>query len=118
MPEFASVVPTRSVARTVIADLPASGFDYGPTFQGIERLWRGDREMLAEIHAPSGVQRARSRLSIASRSPGRLLPDLDARSCLDQRPQSVKGEIFVPVKIERIRFHAAPPTRAVRLHAS
>ena len=55
MPEFASVVPTRSIARSATADLLTSGYYYGPTFQGIEQLWRGEREMLAEIHVPSGL---------------------------------------------------------------
>ena len=32
-----------------------SGYHYGPTFQGIERLWRGEREILAEIHVPSSL---------------------------------------------------------------
>ena len=32
------------------------GYHYGPTFQGVARLWRGEREVIAEIDAPSGVR--------------------------------------------------------------
>ena len=30
-----------------------AGYHYGPTFQGIERLWRGEREVLAEVLVPA-----------------------------------------------------------------
>ena len=87
-----------------------SGYYYGPTFQGIERLWRSDREILAEIHVPSSLSDTLSdyRLHPAALDAcfQTLLP------ILWTSPQSVKGEIFVPVKIERIRFHATPPIRA------
>ena len=87
------------------------GYHYGPTFQGIARLWRGDREILAEIHVAEQLERyicptidcIRQLLTPAFQT---LLPILWTSR------QSVKGEIFVPVKIERIRFHATPPIRA------
>ena len=31
------------------------GYHYGPTFQGMAQLWRGEREVLAEIETPSGI---------------------------------------------------------------
>ena len=48
----------RAIQERCVAELPGStcyeglkriGLDYGPTFQGIQRLWIGDREALGEI---------------------------------------------------------------------
>ena len=100
------------------------GYHYGPTFQGITQLWRGDREILAEIQAPSGLT--------AGLSDYRLHPAiLDAcfQTLLATLPvwtdwQGMKGDTFVPVKIERVHFHATPParvfahTRVVTLNAT
>ena len=44
-------------ARNVTGGLRSPATIYGPTFQGIERLWRGEREDLAEIYVPSGLMR-------------------------------------------------------------
>jgi acyl transferase domain-containing protein/NADPH:quinone reductase-like Zn-dependent oxidoreductase/short-subunit dehydrogenase/acyl carrier protein len=89
------------------------GYHYGPTFQGIARLWRSEREVLAEIHAPSGVgeQLSDYRLhpAILDACFQTLLPTLPTWS----NWQGMKGETFVPVKIERVRFHATPPARAL-----
>ena len=87
-----------------------SGYHYGPTFQGMERLWLGEWEMLAEVHVPSALNQHFSDY--------RLHPAvLDA--CLQTilavfspgSERDMKGEIFVPVKINRIRFRAPPSTR-------
>ncbi|MGA7426127.1 MAG: SDR family NAD(P)-dependent oxidoreductase [Rhodoplanes sp.] len=100
------------------------GYHYGPTFQGIAQLWRSEREVLAEIETPSGIS--------ANLSDYRLHPAiLDAcfQTLLPTLPawtnwQGMKGETFVPVKIERVHFHATPPvnafahTRVVTLNAS
>ncbi|MGA7487759.1 MAG: SDR family NAD(P)-dependent oxidoreductase [Xanthobacteraceae bacterium] len=89
------------------------GYHYGPTFQGIARLWRSEREVLAEIHAPSGLSEHLSdyRLhpAILDACFQTLLPTLPAWT----NWQGMKGETFVPVKIDRIRFHATPPARAL-----
>jgi acyl transferase domain-containing protein/NADPH:quinone reductase-like Zn-dependent oxidoreductase/short-subunit dehydrogenase/ubiquinone/menaquinone biosynthesis C-methylase UbiE/acyl carrier protein len=88
------------------------GYYYGPTFQGITRLWRAEREVIAEIEAPTGVreQLADYRLhpAILDACFQTLLPTLPTWT----NWQGMKGETFVPVKIERLRFHATPPTRA------
>ncbi len=87
-----------------------SGYRYGPTFQGMERIWLGEREMLAEVHVPSALSQHFSDY--------RLHPAVfDA--CLQTMlavfapwtERDLKGEIFVPVKINRIRFRTAPSTR-------
>src|SRR5262245_16078719 len=88
------------------------GYHYGPAFQGIARLWRSEREVLAEIRAPSGL---RGHLSDYRLHPAML--DACFQTLLPALPtwtnwRGMKREIFVPVKIERVRFHAASPVRA------
>ena len=88
-----------------------AGYHYGPTFQGIERLWRGEREILAEVLVPRDLH---EHLSDYRLHPAVL--DACFQTMLAAFPtwtngQVTKGEIFVPVKIDRIRFHAPPPPR-------
>ncbi|MEM9455613.1 MAG: SDR family NAD(P)-dependent oxidoreductase [Myxococcota bacterium] len=46
-------------AHEFYARLGQRGNHWGPAFQGIRRLWRGEGEVLAEIVAPQGVERER-----------------------------------------------------------
>ncbi len=89
----------------------AAGYHYGPAFQGMEQLWRGEREMLAEVLVPAVLK---ERLSDYRLHPAVL--DACFQTMLAAFPtwtneRGLNGEIFVPVKIERIRFHASPDTR-------
>jgi acyl transferase domain-containing protein/NADPH:quinone reductase-like Zn-dependent oxidoreductase/short-subunit dehydrogenase/acyl carrier protein len=86
------------------------GFNYGSTFRGVAQLWKGEREVFAEIAVPSALREQASDY--------RLHPAvLDAcfQSAWAALPasfrQSVRGEAYVPVMIERVDFHAAPSTR-------
>ena len=87
-----------------------SGYRYGPTFQGMERLWLGEREMLAEIHVPTGLKQEYSEYrlqpAVLDACLQTVLAGFSPWSDLD-----LKGEIFVPVNINRIRFRTAPSTR-------
>jgi acyl transferase domain-containing protein/NADPH:quinone reductase-like Zn-dependent oxidoreductase/ubiquinone/menaquinone biosynthesis C-methylase UbiE/acyl carrier protein len=98
--------------RECIRRFAECGYHYGPTFQGIARLWRNEREVLAEIHSPSCL---REHLSDYRLHPAIL--DACFQTLLAALPtwtnwEALKGETFVPVKIERVRFHATPPVRA------
>lgn len=42
-------------AETCYAELSARGEEYRAAFQGIERLWRGQGEVLAQMRAPAGI---------------------------------------------------------------
>jgi acyl transferase domain-containing protein/acyl carrier protein len=80
------------------------GINYGPTFKGIERIWRGDHEALAEIRVPDDL--------VDGLDHYRLHPAvLDA--CLQSTFAAVptisaKRETYVPVKIGRVHFYASP----------
>ena len=109
-PPFEGVVRKSTSQAECNQRFAECGYHYGPTFQGVARLWRGEREVLAEIDAPSGV---REQLSEYLLHPAVL--DACFQTLLPTLPswQGMKGDTFVPVKIERLRFHVAPPARAV-----
>jgi amino acid adenylation domain-containing protein len=83
------------------------GIDYGPTFRGIARLWQGERESVAEIQVPNGVSEQCSDYRL---HPAVLDACFQAAFPTSFR-QALKGEAYVPVKIERVRFYATPSAR-------
>jgi acyl transferase domain-containing protein/NADPH:quinone reductase-like Zn-dependent oxidoreductase/short-subunit dehydrogenase/acyl carrier protein len=114
-PEMADITAIRQRCPEAFDDRECNrrfaecGYHYGPTFQGIARLWRNEREVLAEIRASSGL---REHLSDYRLHPAIL--DACFQTLLPALPawtnwQGKKGEVFVPVKIERVRFHSTPP---------
>ena len=88
--------------------LTAAGLEYGPSFQGVATLWRGEREALAEIGVPDALCREledyRWHPAVLDAC---LQPALATLPISDLR----MGKVFVPVKIERLRFYARPPER-------
>jgi acyl transferase domain-containing protein/acyl carrier protein len=79
------------------------GLHYGPTFRGIARLWRGEREALAEIQTPSGIS---EQLSNYLLHPAIL--DACFHSAMAAIAPGKKVELYLPVKIERFRFYSTP----------
>ena len=90
------------------------GVEYGPTFKAITGLWRGDREALAEITAPDGVH---GEINDYRLHPALL--DACLHSAMAALPpeqttaQAAKGELYLPIKIERVRVHRALPPRFI-----
>ena len=81
----------------------AGGLHYGPAFRGIQALWTGDGEALAEIVRPAEI------------APDGGLPIHPA--LLDACFQVLGGatgelrEVFVPFQIETLALHAPAPER-------
>lgn len=79
-----------------------NGFDFGGSFRCISRVWRCDGEALGEICAPESL-----------RPEGYLFHPAMLDSCFQvllsalTPGESARG-LFLPVKIERMRFFAAP----------
>ncbi|MGE0127974.1 MAG: type I polyketide synthase [Blastocatellales bacterium] len=90
------------------------GLELGPSFQGIERLWRGDREALAMIRLSEkvaenlqGYQFHPTLIDSCFQSLlGNLLTD-EASGAEDNR----KGALYLPVRIERLRVYGRPGSR-------
>ena len=85
--------------------LADAGYNYGPTFQAIAQLWRGERDTFAEIRVPPGVS---EQLGDYRLHPAIL--DACFQAAVAALPvtfwKDAKGKAYVPVKIERVRFHA------------
>jgi surfactin synthase thioesterase subunit/acyl carrier protein len=91
--------------------MAAYGLEYGPAFHGLQRLWRGESEVLGEVELPG---------QLAQEAKDYLLypPLLDA--CLQAAAMLVDprldgaaadGALFVPVGLERLLLLAALPAR-------
>ena len=61
--------------------MQAQGLFYGPTYQGVRRMWRRDGEALAEPPAQRRGGCRGARLPLASRPARRLLPDPRGCAC-------------------------------------
>ncbi|MEU1518320.1 type I polyketide synthase [Streptomyces sp. NPDC005811] len=51
-PDAVPVVPDPAGEADWYERFAAGGFDYGPAFQGLRRVWRRDRELFAEVALP------------------------------------------------------------------
>ena len=80
-----------------------NGFDFGESFRGISRVWRRDGEALGEICAPEKL-----------REGGYFFHPAVLDACFQVllstlTPDESAGGLFLPARIARIRFFAAPP---------
>jgi acyl transferase domain-containing protein/NADPH:quinone reductase-like Zn-dependent oxidoreductase/SAM-dependent methyltransferase/aryl carrier-like protein len=78
----------------------ARGIDYGPRFQGIDRVWSGDGESLTRITAPEGI--------VSDLEEYRLHPAmLDAclQSIFSVLPDRGDRGLYLPVAIDRLRVY-------------
>ncbi len=97
-------------AATYYEHLRARGLDFGPAFRGIERVWRGEREALAEVRVP-GPLLGRSQpyrihpavLDACLQVLGAAWPDGDPESYLLTGAERVN---LVATDAERLRVHA------------
>ncbi len=95
--------PERVEVAQIYAQLAATGLHYGPWFQGMQELWRGEGQVLARIvaHPAWGLEEESYRLHPTL---------LDA--CFQALLAVMKPDdgLYLPVGIERLRFFATPPT--------
>jgi acyl transferase domain-containing protein/acyl carrier protein len=87
-----------------------SGLEYGPKFQGIERLWRCDGEALGQMRIPAGME---SEVEAHQLHPAVLdacLQVLGAAVPADALAAS-SGKVFLPVHMDRVRVYGRPGAR-------
>jgi acyl transferase domain-containing protein/aryl carrier-like protein/ubiquinone/menaquinone biosynthesis C-methylase UbiE len=82
------------------------GLHFGPSFQGVERLWRTDGESLGRIVVPEHLRAEIERYLI---HPGVF------DSCVQALPGTLRddatflgNEVFLPVQVDQVRFYARP----------
>lgn len=87
--------------------LSEKGNQWGPNFQGVERLWRGDGEALSLVRVPAGVEREVNRYLFhpaVSDSCGHVL----TATISTEKSGGSKGGAFVGGGIDESRFYHHP----------
>ena len=122
-PEDSGLAAVRERCQEAIAgpafyrELAARGNEWGPTFQGIQRLWRGEREVLAEVRA---VDTIAGSLSAYHYHPA--LADACGQLLAATLPPPTEGEggrgAFVGGGIEEARLYRPFDGRTLWAHGS
>ncbi len=87
------------------------GLEYGPAFQGVETVWRGEREAVAILSVPGSVPGEAAR--------GHRLPPTLLDACLQTAVQALaSADTWLPVGIRSLRLWRAPEgEERCRVHA-
>jgi acyl transferase domain-containing protein/aryl carrier-like protein len=81
------------------------GLDFGSSFQGIERLWRGDSEALALIRVPESVAEDLQGYQLHPTLIDSCFQSLLAFLLAEGADNNRKGPLYLPVWIERLRVY-------------
>ena len=114
--EIRARCPQRKTAAELYASLRNAGLEYGPSFQGVQQLWCGQREALGEVRLPPAV------ISVGQtngKSDGAWIHPALLDSCLqvlaaalpEDRTGSGRKWIYLPVGVASLRFLARPDAR-------
>jgi acyl transferase domain-containing protein/NADPH:quinone reductase-like Zn-dependent oxidoreductase/acyl carrier protein len=86
--------------------LAEAGYAYGPAFRAIAQLWRGEGETFVEIRVPTSVSEQLPQYRVHP-----VVLDACFQAAVAALPaafwQEAKDRAYFPVKIDRVRFHAA-----------
>ena len=82
------------------------GFYFGPSFQGIERLWRKDGEALGQVRIPEHLAQDSKNYCVHPAFLDSCFQVLSGTIPLDN--DDIKKLPYLPVQIERLRFYASP----------
>jgi myxalamid-type polyketide synthase MxaD len=97
-------------SRDFYREFEARGNHWGPRFQGIARLWRGEREALAELCVPAALEPELDQYRI---HPAVLDACLQVLGATVPVEATGNARSFVPVHVDRIVVHG--PLRGLRL---
>jgi phthiocerol/phenolphthiocerol synthesis type-I polyketide synthase C len=92
------------------------GFEYGASFRGIEKLWQGEDEALAQIRLPESLA-AESRSYQFHPSLLDACLQVIAAAWFDQEEQGLPADLYLPVGLGHFRSYSLPPL-TVWCHAS
>ncbi|MGW5379180.1 type I polyketide synthase [Nocardia sp. NPDC003999] len=117
----ASVVAVRPPAAVAAIDssavypeLAERGYEYGPVFQGLTALWRGDGEVFAEVTLPEPGRAGAAEFGV---HPALLDAALHAVLLGGLVSDVPDGTVAVPFSWENVRLYATGAT-TLRVHAS
>ncbi|MGW4327977.1 type I polyketide synthase [Nocardia sp. NPDC004573] len=117
----ASVVAVRPPDGVAAVDIPAvyaelaeRGYEYGPVFQGLTALWRGDGEVFAEVTLPEPGRAGAAEFGV---HPALLDAALHAVLVGGLVSDAPDGTVAVPFSWENVRLFATGAT-TLRVHAS
>lgn len=110
--------PTHFDAQAIIARCPKRvsgadcfayshriGLDYGPAFQGIEHVYRGNCEAIGDVRLPEPVA---GDVGDYLFHPALLDSCFQVAICADPSSGELGTALYLPTEIERIRFHRRP----------
>jgi acyl transferase domain-containing protein/acyl-CoA synthetase (AMP-forming)/AMP-acid ligase II/NADP-dependent 3-hydroxy acid dehydrogenase YdfG/acyl carrier protein len=108
--------PRRKTAADFYAALRNAGLEYGPSFQGVERLWCGELEALGEVRPPLAVIPV---CQTNGKSDGASIHPALLDSCVQvlaaALPEDSRGSgrkrIYLPSGVASLRFLARPGAR-------
>jgi acyl transferase domain-containing protein/NADPH:quinone reductase-like Zn-dependent oxidoreductase/ubiquinone/menaquinone biosynthesis C-methylase UbiE/acyl carrier protein len=84
------------------------GLDYGPTFQGIHKLWYGDNEALGEIVVSEEVRAEADAFALHPAVTDACLQVILGTVSRTRSRQDVARGVYLPVEIEEVRVWAKP----------
>ncbi|HMQ31650.1 MAG TPA: amino acid adenylation domain-containing protein [Chloroflexaceae bacterium] len=90
------------------------GNQWGPCFQGIARLWRGQREALGELVVPEALEEDLARYHLHPAVLDAALQVLGATVALEATGDP---DAFVPIHIDEVRVYRCPRTLQLWSHA-
>ena len=81
------------------------GLSFGPAFQGVERIWRGEREAIGLIRAPESLG---TKLDQYCFHPAVLDSCFHVIAAADEHIGDQSQGLYLPVEIEQVRVYGRP----------
>jgi len=82
-----------------------AGMQYGPLFQGVEKLWCGEGEALAQVHLPDGLEAGFAEYLLHPVILDSSFHVLLGAALKEAKEKNRKQGSYVPTRIGRVRFH-------------
>ena len=113
--EIRARCPQRRTAAEFYTSLKNAGLEYGPSFQGVEQVWSGDREAFAEVRLPAAIIESRQ----DGKTDGTSIHPALLDSCLqvvaaalhENRNGSGRKCTYLPSGVANLRFLTRPGVR-------
>jgi acyl transferase domain-containing protein len=110
IPAHSSVehIRTRCAERITGAEyyqaLRTQGLEYGPTFQGVQQIWRRDGEAIGRVQVPPAIVRDTAAYQV---HPALLDAGFQLLGAAVPRAQAqvAAGDIYLPVRLSSVRIH-------------